>query len=170
MLKRSNVNKNLQTRSKKPIDKVSGFFYICSNREVNNMKRSTFENYVTEYCNDLAIKQNAHQYKRCRHACVLTYNDAIISSGVNSNLFNDFTKQYNDLKALHAEPVAIMRAMKHHSKIIHKCELWVCRNNEVSKESRPCPMCMRIIKNFGIRRIHYTTGAGEWKEEIIKEK
>jgi hypothetical protein len=29
---------------------------------------------------------------------------------------------------------------------------------------------MRIIKNFGIRRIHYTTGAGEWKEEILKEK
>ena len=134
---------------------------------VENVKRSTFEQYVTEYCEDLALKENSHQYKRCKHACVLTYNDAIISSGVNSKLFNDFTKQYNDLKALHAEPVAIMRAMKHHSKIIHKCELWVCRNNEISKESRPCPMCMRIIKGFGIKRIHYTTGVGEWKEEIL---
>ena len=28
-------------------------------------------------------------------------------------------------------------------------------------------MCMRIIKNFGIKRIHYTTGAGEWKEETL---
>lgn len=158
-----------------PIDKINGCFYIlrkvlCSTSIAGNlrMKRSTFEQYVTEYCEDLAVKENAHQYKRCRHACVLTYNDAIISSGVNSKLFNDFTKQYNDLKALHAEPVAIMRAMKHHSKIIHKCELWVCRNNEISKESRPCPMCMRIIKNFRIKRIHYTTGSGEWKEETLE--
>ena len=51
------------------------------------MKRSTFEQYVTEYCEDLAVKENAYQYKRCRHACVLTYNDVIISSGVNSKLF-----------------------------------------------------------------------------------
>ena len=95
-----------------------------NNKKCKTMKRSTFEQYVTEYCEDLALKENSHQYKRCRHACVLTYNDVIISSGVNLKLFNDFTKQYNNLKALHAEPVAIMRAMKHHSKIIHKCELW----------------------------------------------
>lgn len=131
------------------------------------MKRSTFEQYIKEYCEDLALKENSHQYKRCRHACVLTYNDTIISSGVNSRLFNDFTKQYNDLKALHAEPVAIMRAMKHHSKIIHKCELWVCRNNAVSKESRPCPMCQKIIKSFGIKRIHYTRAVGDWVEEML---
>lgn len=131
------------------------------------MNKSTFETYVKEYCNDLALKENKHQYKRCRHACVLTYNDVIISSGVNSKLFNDFTKPYNELKALHAEPVAIMRAMKHHAKIIHKCDLWVCRNNNVSKTSKPCPMCMRIIRQFGIRKIHYTENNGEWKEEIV---
>ena len=133
----------------------------------NDMKRSTFEQYIKEYCEDLALKENSHQYKRCRHACVLTYNDTIISSGVNSRLFNDFTKQYNDLKTLHAEPVAIMRAMKHHSKIIDKCELWVCRNNAVSKESRPCSMCQKIIKSFGIKRIHYTRAAGDWVEEVL---
>ena len=135
---------------------------------VENVKRSTFEQYVTEYCEDLALKENSHQYKRCKHACVLTYNDVIISSGVNSKLFNDFTKQYNDLKALHAEPVAIMRAMKHHSKIIHKCELWVCRNNEISKESRPWPMWLRIIKGFGSKRIHDTTGNGDWKGATLE--
>ena len=60
-------------------------FKISSTSIAGNlrMKRSTFEQYVTEYCEDLAVKENAHQYKRCRHACVLTYNDAIISSGVN---------------------------------------------------------------------------------------
>ena len=85
------------------------------------MNKNTFEKYVKEFVEDLAIKDNPHQYSRCKHACVLTYNNVIISSGTNINLKNDFTKCYNDLKALHAEPVAIMRAMKHHSRIIHKC-------------------------------------------------
>lgn len=131
------------------------------------MKKSTFENYVKEFCSDLAKKDNKHAYDRCRHACVLTYNNVIISSGVNYNQKNDFTKKFNDLKALHAEPVAIMRAIKHHSRIIHKCDLWVCRENEVSHESKPCPMCQKIIKSFGIKKIHYTIGSGEWIEEKL---
>ena len=131
------------------------------------MKKNTFENYVKEFCEDLAIKENKHEYHRCKHACVLTYNNVIISSGVNINLKNDFTKNYNDLKTMHAEPVAIMRAMKHHSKIIHKCDLWVCRNNPHSKTSKPCPMCQKIIKSFGIKKIHYTEEDGRWVEESI---
>lgn len=131
------------------------------------MNKNTFEKYVKEFVEDLAIKDNPHQYSRCKHACVLTYNNVIISSGTNINLKNDFTKCYNNLKALHAEPVAIMRAMKHHSRIIHKCDLWVCRNNENSKTSKPCPMCQKIIKSFGIKRIHYTQENGEWVEERL---
>ena len=131
------------------------------------MKKSTFEKYVKEYCEDLAAKEYNHSYPRCKHACVLTYNNVIISSGVNLNLKNDFTKSFNALKAMHAEPIAIMRAMKHHSRIIHKCDLWVCRNNEVSKISKPCKMCQNIIKSFGIKKIHYTDVNGKWINETV---
>lgn len=131
------------------------------------MKKSTFENYVKEYCQDLALKDNNYKYNRCRHSCVLTYNNVIISSGVNYKLFNDFTKPFDDLKALHAEPVAIMRAMRRHSKVIHKCDLWVCRNNQESKNSRPCPMCQKIIKSFGIKTIHYTDKDNNWVTEKV---
>lgn len=131
------------------------------------MKKNTFENYVKEYCWDLAAKGDKHGYKRCRHACVLTYGNVIVSSGVNVNLHNDFTKSFNDLKTLHAEPAAILRAMRHHSKIIHKCDLWVCRNNVIGTNSHPCKMCMRIIKSFGIKKIHYTNSNGEWANENI---
>lgn len=132
------------------------------------MKKSTFENYVKEYCQDLAVKDNKYKYSRCRHSCVLTYNNVIISSGVNYKLFNDFTKPYDDMKALHAESVAIMRAMKHHSKIIHKCDLWVCRNNVEGKNSKPCKMCEKIIRSFGIKRVHYTDENAQWNTEIYK--
>lgn len=127
------------------------------------MNRNTFEKYVKELCNDIAVKDDKHAYHRCRHACVLTYKDHVISSGVNISLSNDFTKPFDSLKALHAESVAIMRAMRHHSKIISKCELWVCRNNLVSKSSKPCTMCQNIIKSFGINKVHYTDENGTWK-------
>lgn len=126
------------------------------------MNRNTFEKYVKEFCEDLAVKNNKFEYSRCRHSAVLTYNNVIISSGVNIKLSNDFTKPFDKLKCLHAEAVAIMRAMRRHSKIIHKAELWVCRNNVVSKSSKPCPMCQNIIKSFGIKTVHYTTEDGTW--------
>lgn len=130
------------------------------------MKRSTFENYVQEFCEDLAQKQNNFSH-RSRHACVLTYDNFIISSGVNVNLKNDFTKKYNSLKGIHAESLAIMRAIQKHYKVISKCELWVCRVNKLSRYSRPCPMCLKIINAFGIKTIHYTIESGEWiKEEL----
>lgn len=127
------------------------------------MNKNTFENYVKEYCHDLSEKQNRYAHKRSKHAAVLTYDNVIISSGVNMNVFNDFTKTFNPLKCMHAEAVAILRALKHHSKIIHKCDIWVCRNNANNKSSKPCPMCQKILKSFKIKTIHYTDQSGVWQ-------
>lgn len=130
------------------------------------MNRNTFEKYVQEFCEDLALKDN-HYSHRSKHACVLTYENIIISSGININLKNDFTKKYNDLKCMHAEALAIMRAIPKHHKILYKCELWVCRNNTFSHFSKPCPMCMKIIKSFNINTIHYTLNDGSWTTMTI---
>lgn len=130
------------------------------------MNRNTFERYVQELCVDLALKHNSYAHRQ-KHACVLTYNNAVISSGININLKNDFTRVYNDLKGLHAESVAIMRAIPKHHNILNKCELWVCRVKSQSKYSRPCPMCQKIIKTFNIPVIHYTDNNGEWVTEIL---
>lgn len=129
------------------------------------MNRKVFENYVTERCMDLAKKPTTHAYDRCRHACLLTYKDAILAEGINSNCKSDFMLKYDPNKAIHAEAIAIFRALKHHSRVIHKCELWVCRNNLHSKQSKPCPVCQKIIKQFGIKTIHYTNEDGSWTEE-----
>lgn len=125
------------------------------------MNRNTFEKYVQEFCEDLALKDNFYAH-RSRHACVLTYENVIISSGININLKNDFTKKYNELKGIHAESLAIMRAIPKHHKILPYCELWVCRNNTYSHYSKPCPMCLKIIHSFGIKTIHYTMDNGKW--------
>lgn len=132
------------------------------------MNRNTFESYIQEYCEDLANKQNLYAHKQ-KHACVITYNNAIISSGININLQNDFTKVYNDLKGLHAEALAIMRAIPKHFNILHKAELWVCRVNRQNQvlNSKPCVMCEKIIDTFHIPVIHYTIN-GLWITDYRK--
>lgn len=129
------------------------------------MNRNTFETYIQEYCEDLAHKQNLYAHKQ-KHACVITYNNAIIASGININLQNDFTRVYNDLKGLHAEALAIMRAIPKHFNILHKSELWICRVNKTLLNSKPCSMCQKIIDTFRIPIIHYTDSSGNWTLEI----
>lgn len=144
------------------------FCYICiRKRNEMIMRKSVFESYIKDYIKDLTDKNRLKH--RCRHGAVLTYNDVIISSGTNVQVMNDFTKSYDDvgLTTLHAEPVAIMRAMKKHSKVIDKCELWVCRTNDNAKFSKPCPMCERIIKSFGIKKVHYTDENDNWVDENL---
>lgn len=129
------------------------------------MNRTVFERYVTSFCEDLANKNHAFAHRQ-RHACVITYNNAILSSAVNVTLRNDFTRKFNDLKGMHAEAIAIMRALHRHANVLRKSELWVCRSNG-SRLSRPCPMCMNIIKTFRIPVIHYTDANGVWNIEHI---
>lgn len=130
------------------------------------MNRHTFENYIQEYCYDLALKHNSYSHKQ-KHACVITYNSTIIASGINVNLKNDFVSRYNSLKCLHAEAVTIMRAIQKHYRILHKCELWVCRAGKLNNMSKPCPMCTKIIKTFKIPLIHYTDNDGNWISELF---
>ena len=131
------------------------------------MNRRTFESYIQEYCEDLAKKNNNYSHRQ-KHACVITYNNAIIANGININLKNDFIDIYNPLKCLHAEAVTIMRALQRHHRILYKSELWVCRidrHENFNMLSKPCPMCMRIIKTFKIPTIHYTDNNGDWITE-----
>lgn len=130
------------------------------------MNRNTFERYIQELCEDLALKHNSYAHRQ-KHACVLTYNNAVIATGININLKNDFTKVYNDLKGLHAEAVTIMRAIPKHHNILHKAELWVCRAGRQHCFSRPCSMCRKIITTFHIPTIHYTLDDGSWFTEYM---
>lgn len=131
------------------------------------MKRSIFTRYVKAYCEDLASKPNPYACVHY-HGCVITHNDVVIASGVNVNLKNGFTRLYNDKKGFHAEAVALMRASQRNHRLLHECELWVCRiMNGRKRLSRPCPMCERIIKSFGIKVVHYTNEDGNWETEVL---
>lgn len=130
------------------------------------MRRAALEKYVQDYCIELFLRPNRYGHKQ-KHVCVLTYNGKIVSQGVNINLKNDFVSQFNNLKCIHAEASAIMRAKRRHYSILPSCELWVARRGSSSNYSRPCVMCMRIIRSFGVPVIHYTDDQGRWVTEHV---
>jgi tRNA(Arg) A34 adenosine deaminase TadA len=132
------------------------------------MNQRFFDKYITELCKEIALKNNMYAHRQ-RHACILTYRKHILSSAININLTNDFTQKFNSLKGIHAESLAIMRALHKNYSIIPLSELWVCRVGKYGDLllSKPCTMCMQIIKSFGIKSIHYTLSNGQWYKETL---
>lgn len=114
-------------------------------------------------CIELAMKSNF----RSKHGAVIVYDGHIIGSGFNVNIQHPMIAQYNEFKTLHAEMVAILRVKN--KKLIKKSTLYVTRltkDNE-SRMSKPCVVCMKLIKSFGVKEICYSDCYGNWITEIL---
>jgi len=104
---------------------------------------------------------------RSKHGAVIVYDGHIIGSGFNVNIQHPIIAQYNEFKTLHAEMVAILRVKN--KKLLKRSTLYVTRltkDNE-SQMSKPCPICMKLIKSFGISEICYSVSDGTWNSEKI---
>lgn len=108
-------------------------------------------------------------YPRVHIGCVVTdKNHRIISSGCNSNKTHPIQKKYNrerfdvdSCHSLHAEITALLPLMKENIDF-SRVEIYTHRRliNGKLGISRPCPSCMRLIKELGIKKIYYTTENG----------
>ena len=113
---------------------------------------------------------------RCRLGCVVVDGHRIISSGHNSKtkfhriqseLDNKFFPGYENKGPVHAEVSALIPLIKRRVDLTGTT-LYVYRENKDGKlaMSRPCPRCMELIKEQGIKRICYTTNDGYVNERI----
>jgi deoxycytidylate deaminase len=115
-------------------------------------------------------------YKRIHIGCVITYKGIPISFGFNSNKTHPMQKRYNKFRIpnydecdcipkVHAE-IAALSKLKKNELNPKKVELFIYRMMDKDKYgmARPCPSCMKAIKDFGIRKIYYTTEDGFAKE------
>tara|TARA_B100000497_G_scaffold127985_1_gene172282 strand:- start:1290 stop:1772 length:483 start_codon:yes stop_codon:yes gene_type:complete len=91
-----------------------------------------------------------------RHGCIIIYKNKNIATGTNTTVD---TCGFS----IHAEVDAINKAKKILTKTeLKNSKLIVVRIGQESmdyplKYSKPCPSCMKCIKNIGIKQIFYTT-------------
>ena len=122
-----------------------------------------------------AAVSRTSEFPRVHIGCVVTNgNHRIISSGCNSTKSHPLQKKYNKERfeedtqhSLHAEVDALLPLLKEDIDF-SKVELYTYRElaDGTMAMSRPCPSCMKLIKDLGIRNIYYTTQDGYAHEEI----
>lgn len=116
-------------------------------------------------------------YPRVRVGCVAMYGNKVISIGFNMEKTHPLQKYYNKYRnfqeytnvhhRLHAEVNCLSQIMDMDINW-RKVDLYIYRLC-ISREhgvSRPCPSCMRLIQDLGIKNIYYTTDAG-FAHEIV---
>lgn len=115
-------------------------------------------------------------FPRIKIGAVAVYKHRIISSGCNSVKTAPIQKKYNIYRfaedtphCLHAE-LACLKPLIGRSDIDFKnVELYIYRSirgNELAL-ARPCPSCMKLITELGIKNIYYTNNGGFSHEEIL---
>lgn len=107
-------------------------------------------------------------------------NNRLISKSVNSNKTHPMMAKYNEdafefskVSFLHAEMAALISASKQLSpNMFPYCTIYVARklNRPGYGLARPCKACMEAIKEFGIKKIVYTTDTGFAVEYIRGEE
>lgn len=117
----------------------------------------------------------AHMSKHhMRVGAVIVKGRRIIAGGYNKNKTHTIIKNKIDkfslVDKLHAEMAVILKARTN----LDGAKIYVLRicpdNKDGTGMSRPCNLCMRLIRGAGIKEIIYTTGdpSNPWmKEKII---
>ena len=112
-------------------------------------------------------------YPRIKIGCIIVLKRHIIAVGVNSRKSHPIQKYYNRFRfnpddatvhSLHAETSALISIPKDMD--ISGATLYTyreLRTGQIAK-SRPCPSCIEMIKDYGIKRICYTTENGFCEE------
>lgn len=110
---------------------------------------------------------------RRHYGCVIVKNDEIIATGYNGNprgmvdcvttgvctkedkSHNSSPDSYEQCKAVHAEMNALLSASRSEligSDLYLYC--WDCEKQEEVIDAFPCPICLRLIQNAGVRSVN----------------
>ena len=115
-------------------------------------------------------------YPKQHIGCAVVYKKHIISVGFNSVKTHPIQKIYNKERfdcdstphSLHAEITALIFLKERKDIKWENVELYTYRETKSGKlaMSRPCESCMALIKNLGIKKIHYTVLDGYESENL----
>ena len=108
-------------------------------------------------------------FKRVNVGAVLIYKHRIASSSCNSQRTHPLQQKLNKERfeeetpaKLHAEVSCLLPLLGNKDIKWRDCELYVYREYKKGglAMSRPCQACQKLIKDLGIRIVHYTTDNG----------
>lgn len=104
-------------------------------------------------------------FHRVKIGCVAVYSHRVISSGANSTKTNPLQKKYNIHRysadsghTLHAEMECLLPLLNRKDIDFSKVYLYIYREHKdgTLALARPCPACMALINELGIKKIYYT--------------
>lgn len=93
-------------------------------------------------------------------ACILSKRK-VISIGFNQMMrFHPLVRKYDQFDAIHAEVSAILRIKN--KELLRDSVMVVYREDKSGKlaMAKPCKVCQKIMKDFGISKAIFTTGSG----------
>lgn len=115
-------------------------------------------------------------FPRIKIGACAVYKHKVISTGFNSKRTSPLQKKYNKYRfavdtnhTCHAEISCLKPLMNRKDIDFKHVDLYIFRayqNGELAL-SRPCPSCMKLISELGIRNIYYTNYGGLSHEEIL---
>lgn len=105
-------------------------------------------------------------YKSTYHiriGAVIFNNKRIISSGHNGlrTSSNIPDKHKNYINSLHAEQAALLNVDWNKVKGCSILVMKISKTKGSLSNAKPCPMCYKILKHVGIKKIYYTNEKGE---------
>ena len=115
-------------------------------------------------------------FPKVKVGAVAVYGHHIISSGYNSSKTAPIQKKYNicrfsedTIHSLHAELKCLKSLIGRKDIDFKHVDLYVYRaGKNTALLARPCPSCMKLITELGIRNIYYTTNTGYSHENILE--
>lgn len=106
--------------------------------------------------------RNSTPVAKSKHAAAVVFKGKIIALATNSYKSHPAMLKYgtNEHRIfLHAEVAVLLRVIKKYgSKILKYCKLYVGRFNQKNKAklSKPCPVCMNMIKAYKVKEVIWT--------------
>lgn len=115
-------------------------------------------------------------FPRKHIGCIVTYKNKVISAGFNCSKTHPIQRKYNKIRfdcdntphKMHAEVNALAPIINNTDINWSKVQVYTYKEHKsgIRALARPCPACMELIKDLGIRFINYTTEDGYASEEI----
>jgi deoxycytidylate deaminase len=115
-------------------------------------------------------------FPRVQIGTCAVYKHKVISTGCNSQRTSPLQKKYNQYRftvdtnhSCHAEISCLKPLIGRKDIDFKNIELYIYREYKNGQPgiARPCPSCMRLISELGIKHIYYTNSGGFSHEEIL---